>query len=73
MFFICKQCGDEFEGKPGETVRLFCSGKCFHDFRRQESKHTCPNNHHVICTDRYYCYKCGWNPEVEKRRKEAMV
>lgn len=31
----------------------------------------CPHNDACRCTVKE-CYKCGWHPKVEKRRKEAL-
>ena len=73
MFFVCKHCREEFEGKPGEEKRVFCSSKCFRDFRKAEEKQSCPHNIGVVCHDRYNCFRCGWSPAVEQRRKEAMA
>lgn len=28
----------------------------------------CPNNEAVICTDCTQCARCGWDPEVAKKR-----
>lgn len=71
MVFKCKQCGKEFDGQPGEFNRVFCSGKCYHDFRRKQKQFTCPHNEGVVCSLKR-CYTCGWNPDVEKRRKEKI-
>ena len=30
----------------------------------------CSFNHGVICEDKDACPNCGWNPDVEERRKE---
>lgn len=73
MFFICKRCGVEFEGKQGEEKRIFCSSKCYWGFRRDEKKQSCPHNEAIICHDRYGCFKCGWNPKVEAQRKGALA
>ena len=32
----------------------------------------CPHNLEVIC-DKQKCESCGWNPEVEKKRKKALI
>ena len=73
MFFICKHCHEKFEGNKGETNRIFCSAQCFKEFKKFEAKQSCPHNLGVICSDHYSCFKCGWNPAVEQRRKEVMV
>jgi rubredoxin len=73
MFFICKQCGVEFEGHKGETHRVFCSRKCYEDYKGDLRKDSCPYNEGVGCSDRYSCFKCGWNPNVEKKRKVAQM
>lgn len=32
----------------------------------------CPNKEAVICPDRSKCSKCGWDPEVAKKRLDAV-
>lgn len=36
--------------------------------RKTPEPPTCPNNPSVACRVQVFCDKCGWNPEVEKRR-----
>lgn len=33
----------------------------------------CPNNEVVICSDHSQCSRCGWDPEVAKKRMEAIT
>lgn len=33
----------------------------------------CPNNGAVICPDHSKCNKCGWDPDVAKKRLEAVT
>lgn len=71
MTFICQECGIEFEGRPGQTYRLFCSKKCLRKAKNRRKTFPCPHNDGVEC-DQKQCYRCGWNPDVEKRRKEKI-
>ena len=73
MFFVCKQCKEVFEGRQGEEKRMFCSSYCYNKFKKDSQRNSCPHNQAVECDDRYYCFKCGWNPAVEQRRKELLV
>ena len=49
MTFVCKQCGTEFEGKPGETGRVFCSKQCYTKF--SVKTFTCHHNDAVGCNN----------------------
>ena len=42
MTFICKKCGVEFEGNKGETHRVFCSRKCYEDYKGDLRKDSYP-------------------------------
>ena len=33
----------------------------------------CPFNGAVVCADRNGCDRCGWNPDVEKKRKKRIM
>lgn len=71
MTFICKQCGIEFEGKPDEYNRVFCSKACYDKFRAQTRTFTCPHNDAVECS-RKKCNVCGWHPTIAKVRMEKL-
>jgi hypothetical protein len=41
------------------------------DIKREKGRIVCRYNEEVRC-DRLRCGKCGWNPEVARRRMEKM-
>ena len=70
MTFVCKLCGAEFEGKPGETNRVFCSKQCYDKFKVKTF--TCPHNDAVGCSKKE-CNKCGWHPTIAKVRMDKLL
>lgn len=38
--------------------------------RKEQIVVTCPYNREVDCSD-CHCERCGWNPDVDAKRKEA--
>jgi hypothetical protein len=64
-----------WKGVPIE--KKYCSEKCRNIKRRIERGEglgtgmRCKNNQGVVC-EIQRCENCGWNPVVEKRRKEAL-
>jgi len=74
MTFVCQQCGKEFEGKPDEKSRVFCSKACYEKFRGETRYFTCPYNDAVDCEQgKKKCYTCGWNPAVAKVRMDKLL
>lgn len=74
MTFVCKQCGTEFEGKPGESGRVFCSKQCYDKFKGQRRYFTCPHNDAVECElGKKKCNKCGWHPTIAKVRMDKLL
>ena len=58
---------DAFNGR-------YCSIECRYDARCAQygwGKKCCKFNDYVNCGV-HGCEKCGWNPEVEQKRKEAI-
>jgi hypothetical protein len=75
---VCVICGKEFTDTSATNNKMTCSPDCkrirFNLYRRQKkaAETECPYNKEVTCSDRM-CGKCGWNPKVEKARKEALA
>jgi endogenous inhibitor of DNA gyrase (YacG/DUF329 family) len=75
---VCVICGKVFTDTSASQNKMTCSAECkrirFNLYRKQkkESESECPYNMSVSCTD-HMCGKCGWNPKVEKARKEALA
>lgn len=73
--FVCLYCGK----KAVSTVRggkkqKYCSKECRDLARKRQDGwcgDVCPHNVGVLCAYQE-CDKCGWNPEVEKKRKEML-
>ena len=64
---------------PVDSSAIYCGKSCREAaYRRRHSKVKlaeeclCFYNREVLCSDKE-CENCGWNPVVEKRRKEALV
>ena len=73
--FICAECGAKSIDNSPQQNKKFCSKRCldrYYDKQRQKPKEAeCKYNDGVLCARRK-CEKCGWNPEVEKARKEKL-
>lgn len=73
--FICEYCGKKaISTARGGKQQKYCSNECrVLGIKRRGGwcGDACPHNPEVLCTDPD-CDKCGWNPEVEKKRKEAL-
>ena len=72
----CLVCNDVI---PADSKAIYCSKACAQAaYRRRHHKLVlakeclCYYNDEVLCTNKE-CENCGWNPVVEKRRKEALV
>ena len=47
----------------------------YYKVQRYEKPKTCPHNDGCWCNSRQKrdCYRCGWNPNVAKRRFEEIL
>ena len=77
--FSCIVCGTKAIDRSPAQRRIYCSDQCAHmRFRRSHGvgvmlkTPSCIHNKEIQC-DVHKCGSCGWNPKVEKRRKEALV
>ena len=73
--FICEYCGKKaIATNNGGKEQKYCSKECRELARKRLEGwcgDACPHNNEVLCTDPK-CENCGWNPLVEKKRKEAL-
>ena len=73
--FTCVVCGAKVTDNSPTQNRKFCSTKCqYRYYERTRIKPTeseCKYNSGVLCACKK-CDKCGWNPKVEKARKEKL-
>lgn len=75
--FTCIVCGTKGIDWGRGHAKKFCSRQCqnYHKTLRKERHdkiENCKHNAWVAC-DKQECENCGWNPVVEKKRKEALV
>lgn len=82
--YICFVCGKIGTDRSTRQNRMFCSNNCRQKHYRRmgvgryarqykpRPTKTCVHNDEVICLMRN-CSACGWNPEVEQKRKEAFA
>lgn len=75
-FYTCIVCGVKGIDRSSTGCRKFCSKEC--STRYWNKKHAvgkespgCLFNEGVACENQQ-CLNCGWHPNVEKRRKEAL-
>lgn len=40
--------------------------------RKKPEPPACPHNPGVVCRGQKGCDRCGWSPEVEKKRKQVQ-
>lgn len=77
--FTCLNCGIKALDMSRTKNKKFCSMHCnqtYHYKKRQgkldvDLARPCLYNRQVQC-DSFRCGTCGWNPKVEKKRKEAL-
>ena len=72
--FKCLQCGKTVVNESKIQGRKFCSKDCskkWHSNNRDYTEVVCKYNEGVMCSVQK-CNICGWNPEVEKARKEKL-
>lgn len=74
----CIVCGEKIIDRSTNQTRKFCSDYCAQaDYRRRHGVgvknliSSCIYNQEVGCMI-HKCSTCGWNPKVERRRKEAL-
>ncbi len=77
MQYTCIVCGAKGIDRSGTGRRKFCSRQCSDLYWRKENGSEakagagCLFNEGVAC-ENHQCLTCGWHPNVEKRRKEAL-
>lgn len=76
---ICIVCGKKIVDRRIYRNRKYCSETCaYHGYRkmhgigREITTPSCIHNQAIAC-ESHRCSRCGWNPEVEQKRKAAMV
>ena len=75
--FTCVVCGTKGMCLGGSHMKKYCSIKCRNissSLRRgygARNGKNCKYNDGVVCLIEH-CERCGWNPVVEERRKEAL-
>lgn len=76
--FHCIVCGEKGIDTSTTKNRLYCSPSCAylgwrrsHGIGPRNVAPSCMYNKEVSCT-LHKCAICGWNPEVEAKRKEAL-
>lgn len=74
----CLCCGAKAIDMSRTGTKKFCSEQCAQlHFRRSRGvgvktvSPPCIHNIGVLCAE-HKCGRCGWNPKVELRRKEAL-
>lgn len=77
--FTCTFCGKKGVDRSLNHCRKFCSSKCREAHYRSQGRDTivhktrsCVYNKEVSC-EMPRCGRCGWNPKVEQKRKEAFA
>ena len=75
--FKCIVCGAKGIDYGRGHEKKYCSRECAVYYRRTHRKDfvingtSCLFNDGVLC-EKHECENCGWNPKVEKKRKEAL-
>ena len=67
--FYCANCGKPSIDRSINGCAKYCSKECMYLHHKGG---VCKFNRGVNC-DGGNCNNCGWNPEVEKKRKECLV
>ncbi len=77
--FTCVVCGTKATDRSHSQNRMYCSVQCRDiGFRRNHGvgvsikTPSCVHNKEIACQI-HKCSTCGWNPEVEQKRKAALV
>lgn len=76
--FTCAACGKQAVDMSMGQNKRFCSKHCKNiayemnrKMRRESMGSCCIHNKEIQCFA-HKCSNCGWNPNVETRRKEAL-
>ncbi len=73
--FTCVVCGTKVIDTSRTQNRMFCSKLCSNRYyekkRSKPIEAVCKYNDGVLCAN-HKCDRCGWNPVVEKARKEKL-
>ena len=74
----CVYCGAKIIDRSTNHTRKFCSEYCAQAYYRrnhgvgvQVKTPSCTHNKEIRCFE-HKCGSCGWNPKVEKKRKEVL-
>ena len=77
--FTCVVCGKKGIDRSTSYVKKFCGQSCRmkdynlrHKYDHRYEKQECKYNEGVECFVAK-CEKCGWNPEVAKKRSEEFL
>jgi hypothetical protein len=68
MLKTCIFCGKTFEAVKKDTQ--YCSPACSNRYHHKNMG--CPHNAWLICASDRDCSRCGWDPQVEARRKARL-
>ena len=77
-YIICYNCGEVSIDRSRNARGKFCSKKCYQEYSNKlrgaalDEKMRCIYNSYVVCVE-HNCQSCGWNPEVETKRKAALA
>ena len=76
--FNCLYCGAKVIDRSRTKTKKFCDPNCQQAYYRMKRgmgtnlmSPPCIHNISVRCFE-HKCSKCGWNPKVEQKRKEAL-
>jgi hypothetical protein len=76
--FTCIYCGAKGIDNSRTKTKKFCDCNCQQAYYRRQhgvgvgiKAPACIHNREVRCFV-HMCGTCGWNPKVEKKRKEAL-
>lgn len=70
--FICRYCGKLFMSTARDAQYCCPSHRKKYRYEVREKVVVCKHNCGVYCTANASCASCGWNPEVAKKRMEAL-
>ena len=70
--YNCVVCGRLDTDRSLKQNKMYCSEACFRKARYSKGDMDCKFNKGVGCLVQQ-CENCGWNPEVEKIRKERIA
>lgn len=76
--FTCVVCGRKAIDRGKRQDAKLCSEKCRNKYFYHNpggditTKHLCLHNVGVSC-ENHQCDGCGWNPDVQKARKEKIM